>query len=158
MTFFGSHTLHILVNSARLRDRLPRFLLRRRSGKPHPHHHHPNRPGLLFRPPRGGMRKRSPCGNPTGTRWGPAECARPVVTNRLHCRRPGAIVPIVTRHQTHTRGRRLIGCTLECFHPPPHMTECPEIAGPGPFCFFLPRGAFATRRYPGLFSPEISVR
>lgn len=68
-----------------------------------------------------GMRKRSLVGTWLGF-TGPAECIRPVVTNGLHCH-PGSIVPIVTRNQTHTRGRRLIGCTLECFHPPLHMTE-----------------------------------
>lgn len=53
---------------------------------------------------------------------GQAEFIQPVVTNSLYCH-PSSIVLIVTRNQTHTRGRRLIGCTLECFHPPLHMTE-----------------------------------
>lgn len=50
-------------------------------------------------------------------------CFQPVVTNGSHCH-PISIVPIVTQNQTHRRGRRLIGCTLQCFHPPLHMTEC----------------------------------
>ena len=67
------------------------------------------------------MRKHSLVGTWLGF-TGQAECIRPVVTNGLHCH-PGSIVPIVTQNQTHTRGRRLIGCTLERFHPPLHMTE-----------------------------------
>lgn len=68
-----------------------------------------------------GMRKHSLVGT-----WvqfiGWPECIRPVVTNGLHCH-CSSIVLIVTQNQTHTRRRRLIGCTLECFHPPLHMTE-----------------------------------
>lgn len=66
------------------------------------------------------MRKHSLVGTWLGF-TGQPECIRPVVTNSLHCH-PGSIVPIVTQNQTHTRGRRLIGCTLERFHPPLHMT------------------------------------
>lgn len=69
-----------------------------------------------------GLRKHSLVGTWLGF-TGQAECIQPVVTNSLHCH-PGSIVPIVTQNQTHTRGRRLIGCTLECFHPPLHTAEC----------------------------------
>lgn len=85
------------------------------------------------------MRKHSLVGN-----WlrftGQAECVRPAVTNSLHCH-PGSIVRIVTQNQTHTRGRRLIGCTLEHFYPPLHMTT--EIAN----LWYFPHKALYT--HPG---------